>query len=96
MPRGKPLNEASMQAAEARIPLLAVQAGREAYARALEQIGRVVMKSANGLLVERHASGPDVVIKRLPDSTPAPAGAVLKRVAKPESKPVALKATAER
>ena len=96
MPRGKPLNEASMQAAEARIPLLAVQAGREAYARALEQIGRVVMKSAGGLLVERHANGTDVVIKRLPDSTPAPAGAVLRRFSKRSSKPAAPKATAER
>lgn len=96
MPRGKPLNEASMQAAEARIPLLAVQAGREAYARALEQIGRVVMKSASGLLVERHANGTDVVIKRLPNSTPAPVGVVLRRVSKRGSKPAALKATAER
>ncbi|PZP63298.1 MAG: hypothetical protein DI597_04520 [Pseudoxanthomonas spadix] len=85
-----------MQAAEARIPLLAVQAGREAYARALEQIGRVVMKSASGLLVERHANGTDVVIKRLPDSTPAPAGAVLRRFSKRSSKPAAPKATAER
>ncbi len=96
MPRGKPLNEASMQTAEARIPLLAVQAGREAHARALKQTGRVVMKSTSGLLVERHANGPDVVIKRLPDSTPAPVGAVLKRVGKAGAKPAAIKATAER
>ncbi|MCC4596025.1 hypothetical protein NRY95_16035 [Xanthomonas campestris pv. phormiicola] len=96
MPRGKALSEAAMQAAEARISLLAVQAGREAHARALKQNGRVVMKSASGLLIERHANGPDVVIKRLPDSTPAPAGAVLKRVGKPGAKPAAIKATAER
>ncbi|GHH50523.1 hypothetical protein [[Pseudomonas] boreopolis] len=80
MRRAKPLNEASMQSAEDRIPALAARAGREAHARALKQTGWVVMKSVGGLLVERRASGQDVVIKRLPDSTPASVGTILKRV----------------
>ncbi|GEM_PF-2915192 len=80
MRHAKPLSEASMRKAEERIPALATQAGREAHARALKQSGRVVMKSVSGLLVERRASGQEVVIKRLPDSTPAAVGAVFKRV----------------
>lgn len=82
MSRTSPISEASMQSAEARIPELAAQAGRAAHERALAEAGRVVMKSANGMLVERQASGEVLVIKRLPDSTPAAAGAVLKRAAK--------------
>ncbi|APO96823.1 hypothetical protein OR60_08685 [Xanthomonas vesicatoria] len=89
MRRTKPLSESSMQTAESHIPALAAQAGREAHARALRQGGRVVMKSAAGWLIERHVSGQDVEIKRLPKSTPVSAGAVLRRGGKPASKPAA-------
>lgn len=76
----KPLSEASMRTAEDRIPALATHAGREAHVRALALTGRVVMRSVDGFLIERWADGHDVVIKRLPDSTPVQVGAVLVRV----------------
>lgn len=77
MRRPKPLSEASMLSAEARIPELAAQAGRKA--RALATAGRVLMKAADGKLVERHASGQVVVIKQLPAGMTVRVGSVLKR-----------------
>lgn len=79
MRRPKPLSEASMLSAEARIPELAAQAGRKAHARALATAGRVLMKAADGKLVERHASGQVVVIKQLPAGMTVRVGSVLKR-----------------
>lgn len=79
MSRTNPLSEASMLSAEAKIPKLAAQAGRAAHQRALSEAGRVVMKSVNGLLVEKQSSGVTAVIKALPPSTPALAGMVLQR-----------------
>ncbi|WP_269630205.1 hypothetical protein [Pelomonas sp. BJYL3] len=86
MRRPAPLSEASMLNAEARIPELAAQAGRAAHQRALAETGRVVMKTAGGMLVERQASGQVVVIKRLPATTPTPTGTVLKRTKSPARK----------
>lgn len=77
--RAEPLSEASMLSAEARIPELAAQAGRNAHARALATAGRVLMRSADGKLVERHASGKVVVIGQLPAGTAVLVGSVLKR-----------------
>lgn len=86
MTRAKPLDEAAMLAAEVNIPTLAAKAGRDAHFRALNFVGRVVMKSEDGWLVERLANGEDVVIRRLPDSTPTSTGAVLKRIRTPAAK----------
>lgn len=86
MRRPKPLSEASMLSAEARIPELATQAGREAHARALATAGRVLMRSKDGKLVERQASGQPLVIKQLPAGTIVQVGKVLKRARKLVSK----------
>ncbi|MCW7540435.1 hypothetical protein OOT46_21640 [Aquabacterium sp. A7-Y] len=74
-----PISEASMQAVEDRFPELAAMAGRAAHERALTQTGRVVMKSANGMLVEARANGAIRVIKPLPATTPVARGLVLTR-----------------
>ena len=50
------LNEDLMLAAEARVPLLAAQAGSAAYQRALTLSGKVV-KAVGGRIVELHANG---------------------------------------
>lgn len=86
MRRTPPISEATMLAAEQRIPQLAAQAGRAAHQRALAKQGRVVMKSATGQLVERQANGEVRVIKSLPASTPVQRGLVLKRM-KPSAGP---------
>lgn len=83
MPRPPLLNEASMLSAEARIPELAARAGRAAHARAMATMGRVVMKSADGRLVERQSTGEVVVIKELRKVTHTTVGTVLKRAVKP-------------
>jgi hypothetical protein len=83
MRRPPPITEESMQRADANIPRLAAEAGRAAYERAMSRDGWVVMKSANGQLVERQRSGATVVIKTLPTSTPTRVGLVLKRARKP-------------
>ncbi len=83
MRRPPPITEESMQRADASIPRLAAEAGRAAYERAMSRVGLVVMKSANGQLVERRRNGTAVVIKTLPTSTPAKVGLVLKRARKP-------------
>lgn len=83
MRRTPPISEATMLAGEQCIPQLATQAGRAAHERALAQQGRVVMRSASGLLVERKASGEERVIKALPASTPVQRGLVLKRIKTP-------------
>lgn len=79
MSRSRPLDEAAMSSAEARIPQLATQAGRAAHQRAVAQSSPLVMKSAQGQLVVRQAGGAEVVIKNLPATTPVRAGTVLKR-----------------
>lgn len=82
MSRKTLLDEAAMQAAESMIPRLATQAGRAAHQRALNETGRVVMKSADGQLVEQRSDGTVTVLKTLPASTPVQKGAVLTRATK--------------
>jgi hypothetical protein len=75
-----------MQSAELQIPQLATQAGRAAHLRAVGQGSGLVMKTANGQLVERQASGHLVVIKTLPAATATRPGMVLTRASKPVKK----------
>lgn len=73
------LTESEMQAAEARIPRLAVQAGRAAHRRALVHAGYVLMKSDDNKLVVERADGTIEVIRSLPPGTPVRKGAVFRR-----------------
>ncbi|MDA8454360.1 hypothetical protein M4R22_06285 [Acidovorax sp. GBBC 3334] len=75
MQRTPPLSEASMLAAEARIPELAAEAGRRAHERALRQPGAVILTALDGQLVEQRADGGIRVLKQLPSSTPVREGA---------------------
>lgn len=77
-----------MQSAEQQIPELATRAGRAAHARALrDQTGTLVMKTASGQLVARQAGGTEVLLKKLPASTPVRAGTVLTRKPKHRNSP---------
>lgn len=73
-----------MLAAEARIPALAAKAGRAAHRRALQETGAVVMKSAEGDLVEMKEDGTVRILKPLPAGTPVRVGQVLRRVKAPK------------
>lgn len=79
MQRPMPLSEAEMQAAESRIPALAAQAWRAARLRALRETGAVVMKAANGDLVELQENGSVRFLKTLPPGTPVRPGQIMKR-----------------
>lgn len=55
----------------------ASRAGRAAHERALAQGRKVLMHSAEGMLIERQRQQPDRVIRPLPPGTPVQAGQVL-------------------
>lgn len=83
MQRPIPLSEAEMQAAEARIPALAAQAWQAARLRALRETGAVVMKAANGDLVELQQNGTVRFLKTLPPGTPVSPGRRMTRIKMP-------------
>lgn len=72
------LDEAAMQAAEARIPELAEQAVRQARQQALQISGRVI-EAVDGQLVETRASGERHVLRSLPARIPVRRGMTLTR-----------------
>ncbi len=57
----------------------ASRAGRAAHERALAQGRKVLMRSAEGMLIERQRQQPDRVIRTLPPGTPVQVGQVLLR-----------------
>ncbi|ALV07947.1 hypothetical protein [Roseateles depolymerans] len=68
-----------MQRAEQRIPELASKAGHAAYKTALARTGGAVVKTSQGLLVERRLDGSCTVLKQLPLGQRVQPGLVLKR-----------------
>lgn len=60
----KKLSEQAMLNLEARIPKLAQGAFKRAYDQALNTSGKV-LRAVNGQLVETHADGTEVVIRRI-------------------------------
>lgn len=74
------ISERAMTTAEKRFPQLAAKSGREAYKTTLSRTGGVVVKTSQGVLVERRSDGTSTVIKHLPVGKRVKSGAVLKRV----------------
>ena len=78
MNRNADLDDAAMQADDARLPELAARAGRTAYQRALQESGKVI-EAFNGQLVETSADGTRRVIRALRPQVPVQRGLTLVR-----------------
>lgn len=75
-----PLSERAMQIAERNFPKHAAKSGHKAYQATLKLTGAAVVKTSQGIIVERRSDGTSIFIKQMPVGKRVKSGVTLKRV----------------